>query len=129
VALSNSALGTLNAVDLNKGEIVWKVPLGVVPELEARGVAKTGTPSLGGTIVTAGDWSSLLGPMTFISSLRFENRERTLDNNLASQRSRHTHDLPGKKNGKQYVVIAAGGGGAFSQKTSDALVAYALPAN
>src|SRR5260370_15530182 len=46
--------GTLSAVDLNKGEIVWRVPLGVVDELEAKGIHNTGTQNLGGSIVTAG---------------------------------------------------------------------------
>src|SRR5258708_24462696 len=46
--------GTLTAVDLNKGEIVWRVPLGVVDELEAKGIHNTGTQNLGGAIVTAG---------------------------------------------------------------------------
>lgn len=42
--------GTLNAVDVGKGEIVWKLPLGIVDELKTT----TGTPNLGGSIVTAG---------------------------------------------------------------------------
>src|SRR5207248_2889828 len=46
--------GLLNAIDLNKGEFIWRVPLGEFPELAARGVPKTGTESFGGTIVTAG---------------------------------------------------------------------------
>ncbi len=46
--------GDLNAVDLNTGEIVWRTPLGVVDELEAKGIPKTGVPSLGGSIATAG---------------------------------------------------------------------------
>ena len=46
--------GTLNAVNLDTGKIVWKVPLGVVDDLEAKGVPKTGLYNLGGSIVTAG---------------------------------------------------------------------------
>jgi quinate dehydrogenase (quinone) len=42
--------GTLNAVDVSKGEIVWKVPLGIVAGLDG----KTGSPNLGGTVATAG---------------------------------------------------------------------------
>src|SRR5258706_334555 len=46
--------GQLNAIDLNKGEILWQVPLGEFPELTARGIPQTGTENFGGTIVTAG---------------------------------------------------------------------------
>ena len=46
--------GTLNAIDLNKGEILWKVPLGEYPELIAKGLPPTGTQNLGGSAVTAG---------------------------------------------------------------------------
>ena len=47
--------GTLNAIDLNRGEILWKVPLGEYPELMEKGLPPTGTQSLGGPAVTAGD--------------------------------------------------------------------------
>ena len=46
--------GTLNAIDLDKGEIVWQVPLGEIPELAAKGMARTGSENYGGPIVTAG---------------------------------------------------------------------------
>src|SRR5690606_38473870 len=46
--------GTLNAIDLNRGEIAWTVTLGEFPELTARGIAPTGTENYGGPVVTAG---------------------------------------------------------------------------
>ena len=44
----------LNAIDLNRGEFAWRVPLGEYPELTARGIPQTGSENFGGTIVTAG---------------------------------------------------------------------------
>jgi membrane-bound PQQ-dependent dehydrogenase (glucose/quinate/shikimate family) len=116
--------GTLNAVDVNTGEIVWKVPLGVVDELKEA----TGTPNLGGTIVTEGG-------VVFIGATT-DSRFRAFDTRTgvqlwASDLEASAHATPitymGKKSGKQFVVIAAGGGGYFRGKASDALVAFALP--
>ena len=46
--------GELIAVNANTGDIAWRVPLGEFPELEAKGI-KTGQPSLGGGMTTAGN--------------------------------------------------------------------------
>ena len=46
--------GTLNAIDLVKGEILWKVPLGEYPQLVAKGIRNTGTLNFGGAVATAG---------------------------------------------------------------------------
>jgi quinoprotein glucose dehydrogenase len=118
--------GTLNAVDLNTGEIVWKVPLGEFPELAARGVPPTGTPNLGGSIVTAGG-------LVFIGST-MDARFRAFDARTGKQL--WGADLPASafaapatyqaSNGKQYVVIAAGGGGKWGTPSGDAFVAFAL---
>jgi len=116
--------GTLNAVDVNKGEIVWKVPFGSVDELKA----KTGTPNLGGSIVTAGG-------LVFIGATT-DARFRAFDAKTGKQlwvtdTEANTHATPmtylGKKTGKQFVVIAAGGGGYFRGKVSDTLAAFSLP--
>ena len=46
--------GRLSAIDLNEGEILWQVPLGTYPELEAKGLPPTGTFNMGGPVVTSG---------------------------------------------------------------------------
>ncbi len=50
---SSPPFGELVAVDVNSGSVAWRVPLGVFDELKARGYDKTGTPNIGGTIVTS----------------------------------------------------------------------------
>ncbi|MGQ0834782.1 MAG: pyrroloquinoline quinone-dependent dehydrogenase [Gammaproteobacteria bacterium] len=120
--------GTLNAVDLNSGEIAWKVPLGVVDELEAKGVPKTGALNLGGSITTAGG-------LVFIAATN-DSRFRAFDARTGrelwvTRLEANGHATPmtflGNRTGKQFVVVAAGGGGSFSTKASDALDAFALP--
>jgi len=116
--------GTLNAVDVNKGEIAWKVPIGVVDELKTR----TGTPNLGGSIVTDGG-VVFIGAMTDSRFRAFD--ARTGEQLWVGDLEASAHATPmtyrGKKTGKQFVVIAAGGGGYFSGKVSDVLVAFAPP--
>ena len=55
--------GTVSAIDLNKGEILWQVPLGTYPQLEAKGYPPTGTFNMGGPIVTAGGLVFIGGAM------------------------------------------------------------------
>src|SRR5881394_904710 len=115
--------GTLNAVDVNKGEIVWKVPLGGVDELKT----PTGTPNLGGSIVTASG-------LVFIGAAS-DGRFRAFDAQTGAQLwvtdlEASAYATPatymGKKTGKQFVVIAVGGGGYFRGKVSDTVAAFAL---
>ena len=119
--------GTLNAVNLQTGELAWKTPLGVIEELEARGVPKTGTPNLGGPIVTAGGLVFIGGS----SDARFRAFDSRTGNELWVTRleaSGHATPMTYQgKSGRQYVVIAAGGGNSFSSTVADVLAAYALP--
>src|SRR5260370_31603614 len=46
--------GTLNAIDLVTGNILWKVPLGEYPELAAKGIHNTGTMNFAGRLATPG---------------------------------------------------------------------------
>ena len=116
--------GTLNAVDLNTGEIVWKVPLGGVGGQNV----ETGSPNLGGSVVTAGG-------LVFIGAAT-DSRFRAFDSRTGKQlwvaelpASAHAAPVTykGKKSGKQFVVIAAGGGGFFRGEISDEVIAFALP--
>ena len=121
--------GTLNAVDLNTGQIAWKVPLGVVDELEAKGIPKTGVPSLGGSIATAGG-------LVFIAGTN-DHRFRAFDaqtgrelwvTNLEANGHATPMTFLGKKTKKQFVVIAVGPGGYFNTEVSASpvLAAYTL---
>ncbi len=117
--------GTLNAIDLNTGEYKWRVPLGEIPALTARGVPITGTENYGGPVVTAGG-------LVFIAATKDE-MFRAFDRKTG--RILWQTKLPAggyaspstyMANGRQYVVIACGGG-KMGTKSGDAYVAFTLP--
>jgi glucose dehydrogenase len=119
--------GTLNAVNLHDGSIAWRVPLGIVEELAAKGVNDTGAPNLGGAIVTASG-------LVFIAGAN-DSRMRAFDARSGATLWETTlpasgHATPitylGPRSGTQFVAIAAGGGGYLSPTYSDALVAFSL---
>lgn len=117
--------GTLNAVDLNSGEIVWKRPLGEYPELTEKGIPETGTQLFGGGIVTAGG-------LIFIGASTDE-KFRAIDKETGKTIWEYQLPVGGyatpatyEVDGKQYVVIAAGGGGYQATETGDYYIAFAL---
>jgi quinoprotein glucose dehydrogenase len=118
--------GTLNAIDLVKGEIAWKVPLGEYPQLVAKGIRNTGTLNFGGAVATAGG-------VIFVAATADE-KIRAFEK--SSGRVLWEHQLPAGGyatpslymiDGRQYVAIAAGGSGKNGTKSGDSIIAFALP--
>jgi len=122
--------GTLNAIDMNTGKYLWKVPLGYYPELAAKGLGNTGTLNYGGPLVTGGG-------IVFIAATAFDRMIRAFDSQTGQLLWSAELPLPGTAtpatyvvNGRQYVLIAAGGEGGGSQfrgSTGGIYVAFALP--
>ena len=117
--------GTLNAIDLNTGEYRWRVTLGEWPELTAKGVPPTGTENYGGPVVTAGG-------LVFIAASRDEHI-RAFDRKTGKELWKAKLPAAGyatpatySVNGRQYVVIACGGG-KIGTKSGDTYVAFVLP--
>jgi len=118
--------GTLNAIDLNTGEYLWKIPLGEYPELAAHGMAHTGTENYGGPIVTAGG-------LLFIGATIFDRKFRALDSRTGKLLWETELPFAGLATpatymiaGKQYVVIAAGGGRDPKSPSGGVYVAFSL---
>lgn len=114
--------GTLNAIDLNRGEIVWTVPLGEYPELASK---DTGSENYGGPVVTAGG-------LLFIGATIRDRKFRVFDK--ASGKLLWETTLPAsgcatpavyEVDGREFVVIAAGGG-KWGQPSGGSYVAFAL---
>jgi quinoprotein glucose dehydrogenase len=119
--------GTLNAINLNTGEYVWKINLGEYPALAANGMKNTGSENYGGPIVTAGG-------LLFIGATNYDKKFRAFDKSngellwettlpFASNATPATYAI----NGRQYVVIAAGGGKDPKSGSGGFYVAFALP--
>jgi glucose dehydrogenase len=119
--------GTLNAIDLNTGKYLWKIPLGEYPELTAKGMTSTGSENYGGPIVTAGG-------IVIIGATIFDRKIRAFDS--------HTGDLLWEAelpyagvatpatymvDKKQYIVIATSGARDTKGPQGAAYVAFALP--
>jgi len=118
--------GSLSAIDLATGKIKWKVPLGEFEELTNRGVPPTGTQNMGGCVATAGG-------LVFIGSSKDE-KFRAFDKDTGKVLWEYQLPTGGyatpsvyEYDGKQYIVIAAGGGGKNATKSGDAYVAFSLP--
>jgi len=118
--------GTLNAINLNTGEFDWKIPLGEYPELAAEGQKNTGTENYGGPVVTAGG-------LVFIGATNFDKKFRAFDKTTGALLWETTLPFSGNAtpatyevNGRQFVVIGAGGGKDPKSKSGGVYVTFAL---
>jgi len=121
---SNPPWGLLTAIDMNTGMKKWQVPLGEIDSLSAQGYAPTGTENYGGPVVTAGG-------VLFIAATKDE-KIRAFDKETGeilweAKLPAAGHATPAiyEMNGRQFLVIACGGG--KGTKSGDAYVAFALP--
>jgi glucose dehydrogenase len=119
--------GTLNAINLNTGEYLWKINLGEFPELAAKGMKNTGTENYGGPIVTAGG-------LLFIGATSFDRKFRAFDKSTGALLWETMLPFAGNATpvtyaiaGRQYVVIAAGGGKDPKSASGGVYVAFVLP--
>lgn len=119
--------GEMIAIRTSTGDVAWRVPLGRMPALEARGVTGTGSPNLGGSIATAGGLV-FIGATNDSRFRAFESATGRLVWEQPIEANGHTIPITYLgKDGKQYVAIHAGGGGGFfGGSPSDAVVAFAL---
>jgi len=118
--------GTLNAINLDTGKFAWNLPLGEYPELAAQGMTNTGSENYGGPVVTAGG-------LLFIAATSYDKKFRAFDKDTGKLLWETTLPAAGNAtpatyevNGRQFVVIAAGGGKSKAPSGAS-IVAFALP--
>jgi len=119
--------GTLNAIDLNTGKYLWKVPLGEYPELVAQGIGMTGSENYGGPILTASG-------LVFIGATIYDHKFRAFDSRTGALLWDYVLPYAGTAtpatymiDGRQYVVIATNNARNPKAPQGSAYVAFALP--
>lgn len=121
--------GTLLAIDLKAGRRLWEVPLGTTRDMAPWPMwQKLGVPNMGGSVVTASGLIFIAATTDdYLRAFSLKTGEELWRGRLPAggQATPMTYRL--RKNGKQYVVIAAGGHKYLGTTLGDHLVAYALP--
>jgi quinoprotein glucose dehydrogenase len=113
--------GTVSGLDLETGMKIWETPLGSM----ASGL-NTGSPNLGGPMITAGGLVFTAAAMdTYLRAFDIETGKELWKAGLpaSAQATPMTYSV----GGKQYIVISAGGHGKLGTKQGDTVVAFSLP--
>ena len=123
------AWGYVAGVDMKTHQVVWRKRIGTIRD-SLKGVQlpalKIGVPMLGGPISSAGNLMFIAGTQDdYLRAYNVSNGDLWWQARLPAggQATPMTYE----SNGKQYVVIMAGGHGSFGTKIGDSLIAYSLP--
>ncbi len=121
--------GKLTAIDMDDGSIRWEIPLGTTRDLAPRPfIFNWGVPNVGGSIVTAGGLIFIAATTDqFLRAFDIETGEELWKHRLPAGGQASPMTFVSEENGKQYVVIAAGGHGNMGTKLGDTVIAFTLP--
>jgi quinoprotein glucose dehydrogenase len=121
--------GSLSAVDMRAGSILWQVPVGTIEDLAPAIVPnlRLGVPGLGGPIVTAGNLIFIAAVMDdYLRAFDIRSGDMLWQGRLPAGGQATPMSYYLEDTGKQYVVIAAGGHPRLGTRVGDYIVAFAL---
>ncbi|MEE3635511.1 glucose/quinate/shikimate family membrane-bound PQQ-dependent dehydrogenase [Pseudomonas sp. AL 58] len=121
------AWGYVAGIDLNKGKVVWKHKNGTSRDSSPLPIGlPIGVPSMGGSIVTASGLGFLSGTLDQYLRAYDVNTGKELWKSRLPAGGQATPMTYTGKDGKQYVLVTAGGHGSLGTKMGDYVIAYKL---